>query len=157
MEQALSFPIKIKKRRENAILPVRKTKESAGFDLCACLDAPMAILPDEIVRVPTGWAFSLPKGTAGFLYARSGLGGHGITLPNAVGVIDSDYRGEVLVQLINLSPKPFFIRHGDRIAQLVIAPVFFPVLEETDTLDETARGEGGFGSTGQNETEGGNV
>ena len=141
--------LKIKRLRPDAILPRRATAESAGFDLCACLDEDLTIEPFQLVRVPTGLAIALEPGTAGFVYARSGLASKfGVTLSNCVGVIDSDYRGEVQIAMTNHSQTPFTIHPGDRIAQLVIAPVLLPEPEETDTLPDTQRGSGGFGSTG---------
>lgn len=139
----------VKRLQKEAILPARATQESAGLDLCACLEEPVSVLPGETVRIPTGLALGLQLGTAGFVYPRSGLSTRfGISLANCVGVIDSDYRGEVQVPVVNRSAEAYTIRHGDRIAQLVVAPVFLPEVYETDTLDETERGEGGFGSTG---------
>ena len=142
--------LQVKKLREGALVPRRATEGSAGYDLHACLDGPLEILPGETRTVPTGIAIALPgPGCAAFVYARSGLGiKHGIVPGNCVGVIDSDYRGELLVGLHNHSAKPFTIRPGDRVAQIIIAPVLCPVLIECDELDDTARGAGGFGSTG---------
>ena len=141
--------LKIKRLRPNAILPQRATPESAGFDLCACLDEELTIAPFQLVRVPTGLAIALEPGTAGFVYARSGLASKfGVTLSNCVGVIDSDYRGEVQIAMTNHSQTPFTIHPGDRIAQLVVAPVLLPEPEEAVSLPETQRGAGGFGSTG---------
>ncbi len=131
-------------------LPHRATPGSAGVDLCAMIPEPLTIAPRALVRVPTGLALELPENTVGLVYARSGLGTkHGIALSNGVGVIDSDYRGEIAVGLCNLSDEPFTIQPGDRIAQLVVTPcppVSFVPAEE---LSETARGEGGFGSSGR--------
>ncbi len=136
--------------KANAVLPARATGESAGYDLCACLSAPVPIPPGETVLIPTGLAFALPEGTAGFVYARSGLGvRHGLTPANAVGVIDADYRGEVLVGLHNHSKKEYIVQPGERVAQLVIAPVWTPQVEEVSLLPETDRSTGGFGSTGR--------
>lgn len=138
------------KLRENAVIPSRATPYSAGVDLCACLDAPMEIPAGKTVMIPTGLA-AQPSDmrTALLIYARSGLASrHGITLANAVGVVDSDYRGEIQIPLHNLSSEPFVVEHGMRIAQLVAAPVVFPEIQETDRLDDTLRGSGGFGSTG---------
>ncbi len=129
--------------------PVRATAGAAGIDLCACIDEPIVLLPGNITRVPSGIAISLPEGYAAFAFARSGLGvKHGITLANSVGVIDSDYRGEVLIGLINLSKEPYTVHPGDRVAQLVIMPVVAATLIEGDVGD-TDRGDGGFGSTGR--------
>ena len=146
---ALTIPVK--KVRPGAVLPRRATAGSAGMDLCACLDAPVTIAPGERAVIPTGLAFAIPDpGCAIFLYARSGLGiKHGLTLSNGVGVIDSDYRGEVCVGLCNLGAEPYTIQPGERVAQMIAAPVFAAQLTETDTLDDTDRGAGGFGSTGR--------
>lgn len=141
--------LKIKKLRPEAVLPKRATPESAGLDLCACLDDELTIEPFQLVRVPTGLAIALEPGTVGLVYARSGLASKfGVTLSNCVGVIDSDYRGELQVAMTNHSKTPYTIRPGDRIAQLVVSPVFLPEVEEVPELDETERGAGGFGSTG---------
>ena len=143
--------IKIKKLTEHAIVPQRATAGSAGMDLCACIKAPITIAPRQLVTVPTGLAIALPNsGCVALLFGRSGLGvKHGITLSNSVGVIDSDYRGEIKVGLCNLSDTPYTIQPNERIAQLVITPVLPLPVQQVDELDETARGEGGFGSTGK--------
>lgn len=141
--------LKIKKMRENAILPQRATPGSAGLDLCACIDAPLLLPARGHAVVPTGIAIELPEGTAGFVFARSGLGiKHGIALANGVGVIDSDYRGEICVGLCNVSDKPYTVEPFERVAQIVIAPVIVPTVTEVSELSDTERGEGGFGSTG---------
>lgn len=141
--------LKIKKLRPEAVLPKRATPESAGLDLCACLEQDLTIEPFQLVRVPTGLAIALEPGTVGLVYARSGLASKfGVTLSNCVGVIDSDYRGELQVAMTNHSKTPYTIRPGDRIAQLVVSPVFLPEVEEVPELGETERGAGGFGSTG---------
>lgn len=143
--------IKIKKLKENAKLPTRATEGSAGMDLYACIEESLTIKPNELKIIPTGIAIALPdKEAAAFLYARSGLGvKHGICLSNGVGVIDSDYRGEICVGLCNVSDKSYTIKPFERVAQMVIAPVIIPELTEVDSLDSTYRGEGGFGSTGK--------
>ena len=143
--------VKIKKVRENAVVPKRATDGSAGADLCACIDEPITINPGDLAKVPTGIAIALPNANLGaFLFARSGLGvKHGICLSNGVGVVDSDYRGEISVGLCNVGNKPYTIEPGERIAQMVIMPVALPQLCEAQELDETQRGEGGFGSTGR--------
>lgn len=141
----------IKKVRPKASLPSRGTGGSAGLDLCACIDEAVTIAPGERLKIPTGIAIALPGPQYGaFLFARSGLGvKHGICLSNGVGVIDSDYRGEISVCLRSVGKEPYTIQPGERIAQMVILPVaVLPVLE-TDSLEETERGEGGFGSTGK--------
>lgn len=151
MENEMKKKLKIKRVRENAVLPVRGSDGAAGLDLCACLDGPVALEPGGLYRIPTGIAIALPdENTVGLIFARSGLGvKHGISLSNAVGVIDSDYRGELVVGLCNNGPEAYTLSPGERFAQLVVAPVFPVGLEETDDLGETERGTGGFGSTGK--------
>lgn len=131
--------------------PQRATTGSAGMDLSACIEEDIILSPRQLVRIPTGIAIALPGPEyVALVYARSGLGiKHGIALSNGVGVIDSDYRGEIQVGLTNLSDKPYTIHPGDRIAQLVVTPVVLPQLEWVEELDDTDRGTGGFGSTGQ--------
>lgn len=143
--------LKIRKLREGATIPRRATEGAAGMDLYACIDENITLAPQQLVIVPTGIAIELPdSGCAAFLYARSGLGvKHGICLGNGVGVIDSDYRGEVCVGLCNVSDKPYVIAPRERIAQMVIAPVFTPDVVEVSELSDTQRGAGGFGSTGK--------
>lgn len=143
--------VKVKRVRSNAKLPTRSTKGAAGMDLYACVDTSVTIKPGELKMIPTGIAIALPDSSvAAFLYARSGLGvKHGICLSNGVGVVDSDYRGEVCVGLCNVSDVPYTIEVQERVAQMVIAPVVTAELEETDDLDDTDRGKGGFGSTGR--------
>ena len=143
--------LKIKKLRDNAVIPQRATSGSAGIDLTACIDAPVTIEPHKCAQIPSGIAIELPNENYGaFVFARSGISRkHGIAPVNAVGVIDSDYRGEVIMGLINHFDEPYTIEPGDRVAQLVVMPVApLPVLEVSE-LDETDRGEGGFGSTGR--------
>lgn len=143
--------LKVKKLRENAQMIKRATAGSAGMDLHACIDSDVTINPGEIKVIPTGLAIALEnENYVAYIYARSGLAiKHGITLANCVGVIDSDYRGEVCVGLTNISNTPYTITAQERVAQLVIAPVCTCVAVEVDELDETIRGEGGFGSTGK--------
>ncbi len=143
--------LKIKKTDPRAELPVRGTPGSAGLDLRAVLDEPMTLPPGALVSVPTGIAIGLPSpDTVGLVFARSGLAvKHGIGLSNGVGVIDSDYTGEIRVGLINQSAVPYDLHPGERIAQLVVMPICRPELVEADTLEETERGAGGFGSTGR--------
>ena len=143
--------LKIKKVRENAMIPVRATDGSAGMDLHAWLEEPLTVQPGERVRIPTGIAIGLPSPeTVALIFARSGLAiKHGLTLSNCVGVIDSNYTGEVQVGMINQSDAAYTVQPGERIAQMVIMPVLLPAIVETDELDKTARGEGGFGSTGR--------
>lgn len=141
--------VKIKKLTDKASLPEYQTCGAAGMDLCACLDEPVILAPSERKLIPTGFAMSLPEGFAAFIYPRSGLASKkGITLPNCVGVIDSDYRGEVKVALVNISDTAFEINNGDRIAQMVISEVKRVILKEEEELDLTERAGGGFGSTG---------
>ncbi len=146
-----NMTLKIKKTDPRAVLPTRATPGSAGMDLRALLDEPLTVLPGARVSVPTGIAIGLPSPeTVGLVYARSGLATkHGLTLSNCVGVIDSDYTGELRVGMVNLSDEPYTIEPGERIAQLVIAPVLLPAVETVDELEQTARGDGGFGSTGR--------
>ena len=147
----IKMEIKIKKLRENAKIPKRATAGSAGMDLYACIDEPITLAPGQLAIVPTGIAIALPENScAAFLYARSGLGvKHGICLSNGVGVIDSDYRGEICAGLCNVSDKPYTIEPDERVCQMVIAPVLTPDVAEVNELDDTDRGEGGFGSTGK--------
>ena len=131
--------------------PFYATPGSAAMDLCACVDEPVEIAPRALVSIPTGIAIALPSAEyVALVFARSGLGiKHGVTLSNGVGVIDSDYRGEIRVGLTNLSDTPYTVSPGDRIAQLAVMPVVQAQLEVCDSLDETERGQGGFGSTGK--------
>ena len=131
--------------------PQRATEGSAGYDLYALLDEPKEIFPGEFLRIRTGIAIALPSsGYAAFVYARSGLATrHGVIPANCVGVIDSDYRGEILVTLTNIGEEAYTVAPFERIAQMIIAPVFTPGLTEAEALDETKRGAGGFGSTGK--------
>ena len=131
--------------------PFYATAGAAAMDLCACVDAPVEVAPRALVSIPTGIAIALPSAEyVALVFARSGLGiKHGIALSNGVGVIDSDYRGEIRVGLINQSAVPYDLHPGERIAQLVVMPICRPELVEADTLEETERGAGGFGSTGR--------
>ena len=141
--------LKIKKLREEAVLPERKTPGSAGYDLCACIAGDFTIEPGELVILPTGLAAEIPEGCAGMIFTRSGLGvKHGIAVSNGVGVIDSDYRGEIHVGLRNNSQIAYTVSPGERIAQLIVMPVCLPEVVEIEELSETERGAGGFGSTG---------
>ena len=143
--------LQVKKVRENAILPTRGTKGSAGLDLCACIENPITLRAGERHIFPTGIAISVPgKEYVSFIFARSGLGvKHGISLSNGVGVIDSDYTGELLVGLINLSQEDYTIQPGERIAQVVVMPVCTFDIEQAVELKNTERGTDGFGSTGR--------
>lgn len=139
------------RRHPRAALPRYQSAGAAGLDLAACLDAgaSLTIAPGEIRMVPTGWAIAIPQGFEGQVRPRSGLATrHGVTVPNAPGTIDCDYRGELIVALINLGRAPFVIEPGMRVAQLVIAPVARARVEEAADLPESERGAGGFGSTG---------
>lgn len=144
--------LKIKKVRANAKLPTRATPGSAGLDLYACIDAPITLNKGDKAVIPTGIALGLDDPHyAAFIHSRSGLAiKHGIGLLNSVGVIDSDYRGEVCVGVIKHTQEPYTIQPFERIAQMVIKPVELPEIVEVEELDETDRGEGGFGSTGRN-------
>lgn len=141
--------MKVKKLNEKAILPTYGSEFSAGADLYALTDENVAVNPGETVLVHTGLAMEIPVGYGGFIYARSGLATKkGLAPANKVGVIDADYRGEIMVALHNHSEKPAVIENGERIAQLVIAPFYKVEFELADELSDTARGSGGFGSTG---------
>jgi dUTP pyrophosphatase len=134
-------------------LPAYRTEGAAGADLCAHLppearEAGLSLAPGEVAAVPTGLRMAIPPGWEGQVRARSGLARKGLILPNGPGTLDWDFRGEVLVLLLNAGREVVTIRHGDRIAQLVVAPVARASFAVVDSLDDTARGEGGFGSTG---------
>ena len=140
----------IKKLDENAVVPQRQTEFSAGYDLSACCAEPLTVKAGQTVKVHTGVSMQIDgdTNTVGLIYARSGIATKfGIAPANCVGVIDWDYRGELIVALHNSSEDDFVINHGDRIAQLVLAPVFTPEVELVSELSDTARGAGGFGST----------
>lgn len=144
--------LRIRRIRDNAILPRYATAGAAGLDLSAALDAPLTLQPLERAKVPTGLVIALPEHHEGQVRPRSGLAAkHGLTVLNAPGTIDEDYRGEVCVLLVNLSNTPITLSSGERIAQLVVAPVTKVLVHEVfgeDDLGSTERGEGGFGSTG---------
>ena len=131
--------------------PFYASAGAAGMDLCACVDEAVTIAPRQIVSLPTGIAIALPSADyVALVFARSGLGiKHGIALANGVGVIDSDYRGEIRVGLVNQSDAPYTIQPGDRVAQLAVVPVVQAQIIPCADLDETERGAGGFGSTGK--------
>ena len=132
-----------------ASLPVYQTEGSAGADLCAAVDKPITLEPGARALIATGVSLAIPHGFEGQVRPRSGLAlKHGVTVLNAPGTIDSDYRGELKVLLINLGCEPFVVRHGDRIAQLVLAPVVRAAFADVPELDDTSRGAGGYGSTG---------
>jgi len=135
---------------EGIPLPSRATSGSAGYDLCAAVQQDLVLAPGDRVLVPTGYQFAIPPGYEGQIRPRSGLVlSHGILVPNAPGTIDSDYRGELMVILLNVGEKSYLIRRGDRIAQLVIAPVVNVEFSECDQLEATDRGERGFGHSGR--------
>lgn len=142
--------IPVKKLRSGAVLPTYGSAQAAGADLYACLDAPLTIAPGQTAFVPTGIAMEVPQGCAGLVYARSGLAcKRGLAPANKVGVVDSDYRGEILVALHNHGTKIQEIAPGERIAQMLITPVLTPPYEEVQALSDTSRSGGGFGSTGR--------
>lgn len=142
--------LRFKRLDPRAVVPAYQSDQAAGLDLHAVLEGPQQISAGEIVLVPCGFAMSLPAGWEAQVRPRSGLATkHGISMPNAPGTIDADYRGEVRVPLINLGSTPFMIEPGMRIAQMVIAPVARAEIVEVEDLDETSRGSGGFGSTGR--------
>ena len=142
--------IKIKKLRENAVLPRRGSSAAAGYDLYACLDGPVTIKAHETAMIGTGLSAAIPEGYFGAVVARSGLASReGLRPANCIGVCDSDYRGEIIVALHNDSEAERTVSPGDRIAQLVILPFLAADFEECDELDKTERGSGGFGSTGK--------
>ena len=142
--------ILIRKLREDAVIPTRGSEYAAGYDLYACLDEPAVIAPHETVKIGTGISAAIPEGWFGAVFARSGLASkQGLRPANCVGVCDSDYRGEYIVAVHNDSDETRIVNCGDRIAQLVIMPFMSAEFELSDTLPETVRGEGGFGSTGR--------
>ena len=142
--------IPVKRLKPNAILPTYGSAEAAGADLYACLSEPVTIAPGQTMFIPTGIAMEIPRGYAGLAYARSGLACKQDLAPaNKVGVIDSDYRGEFMIALHNHGREVRTVSHGDRIAQLVITPVYTPGFYEVESLSDTSRGVGGFGSTGK--------
>ncbi len=146
----LRAQVKIKKLNENAIIPTYGSEFAAGADLYACLDAPVIIEPQETLLIKTGLALEVPAGYAGLIYARSGLASKkGLAPANKVGVVDADYRGEVMVALHNHGKAAATVEPGERIAQMVIAPFLAAEFIEADELEDTVRGEGGFGSTGR--------
>jgi len=147
----MSMKVLFQRCAENPDLPLpqRMTEGSAGFDLRACLAAPVTLEPQQRLLIPTGFRMALPPRCEGQIRPRSGLAlRHGLTLLNTPGTVDEDYRGEVKVLMINFGKEPHTIRHGDRIAQMVVASVAQVLTEEVDELPATSRGEGGFGHTG---------
>ena len=143
-------PIRVKLLREGAKLPTYGTASAAGADLYAWLEAPVTVAPGETAFIPTGIALEVPEGCAGLIYARSGLScKRGLAPANKVGVVDSDYRGEITVALHNHGAETQVVNNGERIAQFIITPVLQPSYEVTEELSDTARAAGGFGSTGK--------
>ncbi len=141
--------LKVKKVRENAILPEYQTPFSAGLDLCACIEEDITINPNEIKMIPTGISIELPDGYEAQVRPRSGLASKfGITILNTPGTIDPDYRGEIMVIMINLGKEPFIVKNGMRIAQMIISKFERVNIKLVDELTPTLRGNGGFGSTG---------
>ena len=141
--------VQVKRRDDRAVLPTRGSAHAAGCDLYACLDGETVLAPGETVLIPTGLSVALPEGTFGAVFARSGLAvKQGLRPANCVGVIDSDYRGELMVALHNDSGVPRTVTHGERVAQLVLLPYLPMAFDEVDALPDTGRGDGGFGSTG---------
>jgi len=141
--------IRTKILKDGAKLPTYGTNEAAGADLYACLEKPVEIAPGETAWIPTGIALEVPRGCAGLIYARSSLGTkRGLAPANKVGVVDSDYRGEITVVLLNHGDKTQVVENGERIAQFVITPVLTPEYTVVDELSDTSRGTKGFGSTG---------
>ncbi len=144
-----TIPLRIRRLSTHATVPAYQSDHAAGMDLHAALADALVIEPGEIVRVPCGFAMSLPVGFEAQVRPRSGLASkHGVTVANAPGTIDADYRGQVMVALINHGRESFTVEPKMRIAQMVVAPVMRCEIEEVDELDETVRGAGGFGSTG---------
>ena len=143
-------PVRIKRLSSHAVLPEYQSEQASGMDLHAAIEDAVTIGVGEIVKIPCGFAMSLPDGYEAQIRPRSGLASnHGLSIPNAPGTVDSDYRGAVVVALINLGKTSFVVEPKMRIAQMVVAPVARAAVEEVDDLDDTARGAGGFGSTGQ--------
>ena len=145
----IQIPVKIKKLKEAAVLPKYGSAEAAGADLYACLDEAVTIEPGATVLIPTGLAMEMPQGYVGLIYARSGLATKaGLAPANKVGVVDSDYRGEIMVALHNHSDKPATVNAEERVAQMVFTPYVAAEFAVVGGLDTTDRGAGGFGSTG---------
>lgn len=145
-----STEVKIKKLNKNAVVPAYGSEFAAGADLYACLEEPVTIKSGETYLIKTGIAMEIPKGFAGLIYARSGLATKkGLAPANKVGVVDADYRGEIMVSLHNHSHQDAVVEPGERVAQMVITPFLTAQFVETEELEETVRGENGFGSTGR--------
>ena len=146
----MKFDLRIKKLRDNAQMPTYGSEWAAGADMYAAIDEAVTIEPNETKFIPTGLAFEIPEGYAGFIYARSGLAcKKGLAPANKVGVVDADYRGEVMVALHNHGKEAQTVESGERIAQMIIAPFITANFIFSDELDDTVRGAGGFGSTGR--------
>ncbi len=146
----MKFDLRIKKLRDNAQMPIYGSEWAAGADMYAAIDEAVTIEPNETKFIPTGLAFEIPEGYAGFIYARSGLAcKKGLAPANKVGVVDADYRGEVMVALHNHGKEAQIVEAGERIAQMIIAPFITANFIFSDELDDTVRGAGGFGSTGR--------
>ena len=146
----MKFDLRIKKLRDNAQMPTYGSEYAAGADMYAAIDEAVTIQPNETKFIPTGLAFEIPEGYAGFIYARSGLAcKKGLAPANKVGVVDADYRGEVMVALHNHGIEAQTVEAGERIAQMIIAPFITANFIFSDELDDTVRGAGGFGSTGR--------
>jgi dUTP pyrophosphatase len=143
--------LKVLKLNDDVVVPSYATNGAAGMDLRAFIDKPVLLKPLERKLIPTGLKIELPTGYEAQIRPRSGMSiKHGITLVNCVGTIDEDYRGEVCIPIINLSNEDFTIQNGDRIAQMIIAPVTQAIIKEVSIISDTLRGTGGFGSTGKN-------
>ena len=148
-ELYMNFSMNIKKLNDKATLPVYSSEFAAGADLYSCLECEVTIAPGETKLIPTGLAMAIPEGLVGLIYARSGLASKkGLAPANKVGVIDSDYRGEIMVALHNHGSAPQTVGHAERIAQIVFTPYHAADFNLVDDLDSTTRGAGGFGSTG---------
>ena len=142
--------VRVKLLKEGAKLPAYGSVQAAGADLYACLTETVTIAPGETAFIPTGIALEVPVGCAGLIYARSGMAcKRGLAPANKVGVVDSDYRGEIIVALYNHGGVPQTVENGERVAQFVITPVLTPAYEAVEELTDTARNQGGFGSTGK--------
>jgi dUTP pyrophosphatase len=142
--------IRFRRLHQGAQLPAYQTEHAAGLDLHACIEAPVTLAPGDIAMIPCGFAMAIPHGFEAQVRPRSGLATkHGIGMPNAPGTVDSDYRGEMKVPLVNLGRAAFTVEHGMRIAQMVVAPVARATVRVVEELDGTSRGAGGFGSTGR--------
>ena len=141
--------IRFLRLHQGAQLPAYQTEHAAGLDLHACIEAPVTLAPGDIAMIPCGFAMAIPHGFEAQVRPRSGLATkHGSGMPNSPGTVDSDYRGEMKVPLVNLGRAPFTVEHGMRIAQMVVAPVARATVRVVEELDGTSRGAGGFGSTG---------